>query len=99
MRKHAGIWIACLTVTGALAVWTRADGYQISALSDDLLNITHTSSGSIGGGDDVGGSSAGSSAGTDEGGSKGSDKSSSKGSDKNDSAGSDKSSSKGSSGK
>ena len=44
MRKHAGIWIACLTVTGALAVWTRADGYQISALSDDLLNITHTSS-------------------------------------------------------
>ena len=54
MRKHAGIWIACLTVTGALAVWTRADGYQISALSDDLLNITHTSSGSIGGGDVVG---------------------------------------------
>ncbi len=61
MGKHAGIWVACLALTGTLAVWAQADGYRISSLSDDLFNITHSSGETESGGDDGSGSSAGSS--------------------------------------
>ena len=59
MGRNAGIWIACLVLTGSLAVWSQADGYRISSLSDDLLNVAYNSADPSGGGDDGAGRSEG----------------------------------------